>query len=129
MKIQTSNLTGPALDWVVAKCENVPNIHTVQKPGKTCVYGQIIEIDFPYQPSTDWSQGGPIIERERFAVDYYPDGGHPDGGEWLVTSLAYETDAGIPLYEGFGPTPLIAAMRCFVASKLGDEVEIPDNLA
>lgn len=27
-----------------------------------------------------------------------------------------------------GPTPLIAAMRCFVASKLGDEVEIPEEL-
>lgn len=27
-----------------------------------------------------------------------------------------------------GPTPLIAAMRCYVASKLGDEVEIPEEL-
>jgi hypothetical protein len=27
-----------------------------------------------------------------------------------------------------GPTPLIAAMRCYVASKLGDEIEIPENL-
>lgn len=35
-------------------------------------------------------------------------------------------DPGIP--EGYGPTPLIAAMRCFVASKLGDEVEVPDEL-
>lgn len=28
----------------------------------------------------------------------------------------------------FGPTPLIAAMRCYVASKLGDEVEVPEEL-
>lgn len=28
----------------------------------------------------------------------------------------------------YGPTPLIAAMRCYVASKLGDEVEIPEEL-
>jgi hypothetical protein len=27
-----------------------------------------------------------------------------------------------------GPTPLIAAMRCYVASVLGDEVEVPDSL-
>jgi hypothetical protein len=27
-----------------------------------------------------------------------------------------------------GPTPLIAAMRCYVASKLGDAVEIPEEL-
>ena len=30
--------------------------------------------------------------------------------------------------ESFGPTPLIAAMRCYVTSKLGDEVEIPEAL-
>ncbi len=29
---------------------------------------------------------------------------------------------------GMGPTPLIAAMRCYVASKLGDEVDIPEEL-
>jgi hypothetical protein len=28
----------------------------------------------------------------------------------------------------YGDTPLIAAMRCYVASKLGDEVEIPKEL-
>lgn len=26
------------------------------------------------------------------------------------------------------PTPLIAAMHCYVANKLGDEVEIPEEL-
>ena len=31
--------------------------------------------------------------------------------------------------HGRGPTPLIAAMRCYVASKLGDEVEVPDELS
>jgi hypothetical protein len=37
------------------------------------------------------------------------------------------TNGGEP-YEGTGSTPLIAAMRCYVASKLGDEVEIPKEL-
>lgn len=27
-----------------------------------------------------------------------------------------------------GPTPLIAAMRCYVASNLGEEVEIPEEV-
>jgi len=27
-----------------------------------------------------------------------------------------------------GPTPLIAATRCYVASKLGDDIEIPEEL-
>jgi hypothetical protein len=30
--------------------------------------------------------------------------------------------------DNLSPTPLIAAMRCYVASKLGDTVEIPEEL-
>ncbi len=32
------------------------------------------------------------------------------------------------LQIGRGPTTLIAAMRCFVASQLGNEVDIPEEL-
>ena len=71
-----------------------------------------------WSPSTDWSQGGPIIERERISVisDF-----HEIEEGWLAES-----------YQGniqqFGPTPLISATRCYVASKLGDEVDVPDEL-
>ena len=41
------------------------------------------------------------------------------------TSLALTRRA---QWNGAGPTPLIAAMRCFCCSKLGDEVEVPDEL-
>jgi len=40
-----------------------------------------------------------------------------------------QADENDPIIHGKGPTPLIAAMRCYVASKLGDEVEIPQELA
>lgn len=68
-----------------------------------------------FTPSTDWSQGGPIIERER------------------ITLIACDNDfeaqsRTTPLACEEGPTPLIAAMRCFVASRLGDEVDVPDEL-
>ena len=64
----------------------------------------------PY--STDWAHGGPVIEREGIAIYLYGD------GEWqAVLEKEYE-----------GPTPLIAAMRCYVASKLGEEVEVHDAL-
>lgn len=33
-----------------------------------------------------------------------------------------------PRHYWQGPTTLIAAMRCYVASKLGDEVEVPEEL-
>ena len=98
MKIKTSELQGAALDWAVAKCEDK----------------QVKGLDW-VQPaySTDWAQGGPIIEKEKMAV-------LKSGREWAAQI------AGGWMY--YGPTPLIAAMRCYVASKLGDEVEIPEGL-
>ena len=66
-----------------------------------------------YAPSTDWAQGGPIIERE--GIDVMPMFHFkPTGWQAQVPGTCYS-----------GPTPLIAAMRCFVASKLGDEVDVP----
>ena len=113
--MKTSELTKAVLNWAVAKCEfegcedwdgtleGVDSVSDMQ--GK------------PYSPSTDWSQGGPIIERE--AIQITPD-------EYKGTWTAYMTDGGEP-YEGTGPTPLIAAMRCFVVSKLGNEIEVPED--
>jgi hypothetical protein len=94
--MKTSELTGVALDWAVAKCE---------------VGEDISEIDDPHFYSTDWAIGGPIIERERINVDPSPDsaewyGYYENNGKWHS-----------------GPTPLIAAMRCYVASVLGEEVQ------
>lgn len=66
-----------------------------------------------FSPSTNWAHGGPIIERENLEiVPLCP-------GTWRVISMGREWFN--------GPTPLIAAMRCYVASKLGDDVSIPDQ--
>jgi hypothetical protein len=70
-----------------------------------------------FNPSTDWRQGGPIIERERITID-----AREHGQLWLAHSRLVGQD-GIT-----GPTPLIAAMRCYVASKLGDEIDVPNEL-
>lgn len=99
MKSKTADLTGSALDWAVAKCE-----------GFLCDYEYSGALA-PY--STDWSQGGPIIERGKIGL-------LPSGNAY------YQRDGGT--YYSYGPTPLIAASRCYVASKLGDEIEIPDAL-
>lgn len=71
--------------------------------------------DDPVPPpfSTSWAWGGPIIEGEGIALYLYGD------SEW---------NAHVGGRESVGPTPLIAAMRCYVASKLGDEVEVPEEL-
>jgi hypothetical protein len=96
--MRTSELTGAALDWAVAKCEG---------------YRLDLVPEGSYTPSTDWAQGGPIIEREKITQEW-------TGEDWMAY-IRHDD-------EFFGPTPLIAAMRCYVASKLGDDIEIPKEL-
>ena len=67
---------------------------------------------FLYDPHEDWSQGGPIIEREHIWLAEGID------GMWRATMKPHFWDR-----ASDGPTPLIAAMRAFVASKFGEEVE------
>ena len=105
MKIKTSELTGAALDWAVAKCAG---------------YRLDLAPEGSYRPSTDWSQGGPIIERERIFVRPKTVGG------WRC--WIYDGKGEGIKFDQHGPTPLIAAMRCYVASKLGDNIDIPEEL-
>ena len=109
MKVKTSELNGAALDWAVARCEGIKLNE-----------GNTLRNDCDvYAPSTDWSQGGAVIERERIYLQ--PEIGKEGAGNaWYAVSM-YNTDA-------YGSTPLTAAMRCYVASKLGDEVEVSDEL-
>ncbi len=102
----TANLKGAALDWAVGKSEGA--LH----------YLDVVPVF--YKPSTDWAQGGPIIEREKITI--------VQSKVWesladSVRAVSYENR-----FDSSGSTPLIAAMRCYVASKLGDTVEIPEEL-
>ena len=115
MKIKTNALSGVALDWAVAKCEDISRLDERVTPEGVRWAG-----DF-FQPSKHWSEGGPIIEREHIALDYYHTPVHPD------VQPRWEARHGSGVFE-YGPTPLIAAMRCYVASKFGDEVAVPDEL-
>lgn len=118
MKVKTSELQGPALDWAVAKCEGYtdycPETEKMLPPRKE--YGWVSLCEYHY--SSDWAQGGPIVERERIDLSWAFSSPH-DWSAWPKNDGTRRTD---------GPTPLIAAMRCFVASRLGDEVEVPDEL-
>jgi len=116
MKIKTAELTGTALDFTVTMLE-MPHLVWGKTIGLHEHSNQIIvpELKSPdcYSPFTGWSQGGPIIEREKITISDALD-------EWVAGSKGRLTY--------FGPTPLVAAMRCYVASKLGDEVDIPAEL-
>lgn len=113
--MKTSELTGPALDWAVAKCEGAPE-ETLDPLTWDCTAWPSRCYDY----STDWAQGGPIIEREWICADRLLN------GLWLAVKRNNEGDS--MLFGMSGPTPLIAAMRCYVASKLGDEVDVPGEL-
>jgi hypothetical protein len=103
MKTKTDDLTGAALDWAVAKCEGLDYFEPEIGPMEP-------------QYSTDWAQGGPIIEREGISIEWQGWG----GDEQSIAYIRHDE-------EYFGPTPLVAAMRCYVAARLGDEIEVPEE--
>ena len=126
MKIKTSELIGPALDWAVAKCEG----YECQFDDESCDPWLVPEEGYLHNekplscflPSTKWAQGGPIIEREKIGHKY---AGGIGFVAWISNGVGPHTNE----FSHYGPTPLIAAMRVYVASKLGDEVEIPEELS
>ena len=118
--MKTSELTGAQLDWAVAVCKNLET-HPPQKGMKIAVRNVEWEPWWVFTPSTNWAQGGPIIEQESMTV-----GKQVHRDEWSAESFYGE---GISVaHIGFGPTPLIAAMRCYAISKLGAEIDIPEEL-
>jgi len=116
MKIKTSELTGATLDWAVAIAAKMTV--EVQPAGKCGRPLYVLAAEqgctpWIWNPSESWHQGGPIIEKH---ITKLEDLGDSWGAE------------GVDAPEHFGPTPLIAAMRCHVASELGGEVEVPEEL-
>lgn len=132
MKIKTSELTGPALDWAVAKCEGYyagPRMAGDPVDDTLLQHGQRSSLWLSeYGPDTYWSQGGPIIERERIMV---APAGFDDGygNKWNATWIGGWPDPHENGNNQVGTTPLIAAMRCYVASRMGDEIDVPEELA
>ena len=110
--MKTSELTGKVLYWAVAKCEGFSA--TVDEYGCLILRENVVD---RFDPSTNWGWGGPIIERERVGVE-------PLGADATWMAQTYN-EAGRVLQRQYGPTPLIAAMRCYVASKFGKEVAVP----
>jgi hypothetical protein len=112
--MKTAELTGAALDWAVAKCE---------KPEWLGNQAEVYVLKAGFHPSTDWAQGGPIIEREEISMAKV--------GRSVDDVIAPHPEGWAAHIDGahtcYGTTPLIAAMRCYVASKLGDEVELPEG--
>jgi len=130
VKTETQNLEGVALDYAVA----LANDQTVEFSDPLDPWiesgGIVSQPLHSYTPSTDWHQGGAIIERERLQVSPFIDA--PLKG-WTAHRHDFLFLDDADPFGGRaccvrGSTPLVAAMRCYVMSKLGHAVEIPETL-
>lgn len=123
--MKVSELKDHYLDYWVAKANNLtPQLNLEGKyPGRQ-VFRSYVNAGASgiYAPSSNWTQGGPIIEQERICVS----GPGPMGGpnpEYYWTAFIDTGSYAGGGHNGHGRTPLIAAMRCFVASRFGEEVD------
>lgn len=120
VEVKTSELTGYALDWAVARVEGLnaaifpdaPHYVFIDWPGCGCG---------PYHPCMSWAQGGPLIQK--YHMDFCCE--HP---ETIGAALCDENGMYIDDRMMFGKTHLTAACRAIVAAKLGDTVQIPAEL-
>lgn len=129
VEVKTCDLEGPALDWAVGCIEDeqierkqigwlLMNLK-VWVPLPDTPYFDIVT---HWSPSTDWSQGGPLIQQ--YGCDL----------NCLAPANAWEAncwDSAVPqpdLHICEGETPLIAVCRAIVRAKLGDTVKIPAEL-
>lgn len=130
MKINTNELIDEALNWAVIVAEHGKHDANNQRHVehfKNIRGGHPLHQQGHY--STNWAHGGPIIEREGITVrEISPIMGKTEviARRWLAEM--FRAPEKVRKALGHGPTPLIAAMRCYVAHKLGDEVDIPDEL-
>ena len=108
MKHKVSELTGTLLDAAVATAVGAKLVSGVWRWPKG---GALLE-QF-YRPSSDWGQGGPIIEREEIQLGGY--------GQSRQAEIRDDSKLWVSVW---GETLLIAAMRAFVTHKLGEEVEL-----
>ena len=111
--MKVSELEGAMLDYWVKKALGVND---------PLMAGIKWEYETRSSYSTDWAKGGPILEREGIQIAPMR-----LGDVWEIKSWhASRRNRGALACDQEAETPLIAAMRCFVASKFGEEV--PDEV-
>lgn len=118
--MKAEELTGPALDWAVQKV-----LFARQDYTKPWVLERHAAGDPCGSASSDWAQGGPIIERE--GIDLFTTR-NQDGqvARWIAYIDNSETTYGY--FSADGSTPLEAAMRCYCCAALGEDVEVPEKI-
>ena len=132
VEVKTADLIGAALYWAVATVEGMNPEPYFFQHGKRWVIQVLCDGYNPerkvywFEPSTDWSQGGPLIERERISLTGPGCMGAAEPGKTWSAYIDTGSFGGGQSF--FGPSPLIAACRAIVAAKLGDTVQVPEEL-
>ncbi|BEI26243.1 DUF2591 domain-containing protein [Vibrio cholerae] len=124
--VNVSTLEGAVLDWAVAKCQNLSIKHDPMGFGTGSEAGFWVWDDKPkgnmtkigrgYSPSTNWQLGGPIADAHQISLI------SPSDGSTICTAYMKGGEC-----KQIGNTLLIAAMRTYVCSVLGDELELPEK--
>ena len=129
MRVHVSDLTGKALDWMVSEAVDVA---VVRRTGGMCCETVLMDVvaNVPWSPSTNWDQGGPLINTlcSRLASNGDRSGPDPETGNHYDDPHVWSACARFAGGYGQGKTALIAAMRAIVTAKLGEEVEVPEVL-
>lgn len=111
--MKTNALTGLTLDWAVAICERLEVCY--ENNELQLVDDHSWDDDWMcWNPSTNWGIGGIIIENWWISII--------NKNDYWVAEIEGDNNEQITMQ---GETPLIAAMRCYVAYKCGDSVKIP----
>ena len=133
IEVRASNLVGAALDWAVAivthgkgyggadsvLCPPEGAVEMNEDDGTLWVCSGGFHPKGHWSPSTDWSQGGPLIDKHGGSVQH-------DRGVPLSTRYSAGPDG--DAVWCYGPTPLIAFCRGLVRYKIGDTVQVPKEL-
>ena len=119
MKVEPSTAEGIALDWAVGQCDRRTLYLAKSKRLMTANYGTFNHRHGApwYEPSSNWLQGGRIIQSNRITLDI-TDTAYDDKTDECIKLKTPEWWSSIGEVTARGPTPLIAAMRCYVASRL-----------
>lgn len=108
--MKVSELTGAELDFWVAKAEGFNNVFIEDGEALSPDPEDTVAWDV-HKFSTDWSQGGPIIDREE--IELVHRNGMDGRTLWAIKENIIMR----------GETKLIAAMRAYVVSKFGEDVQ------
>lgn len=124
--VAVKDLSGAALDWAVGEIEGatplaagrlqwlVGGYEVDYTPGQVNNPYMLQHRGFGYCPSTEWSQGGPLLAKYKAGFAVYDYG-------YLCLLAHNDLHHG----QGKGPDHLTAACRAIVAAHRGDIVKVP----